>query len=153
MLKYCGGGYYTPVFLPPQRRRGTIEDGGGGIFYYGGSKPHPTVKRETLFHPSVFRLWRNPSLLIGEAFFGRTHRFAPTELKLISVRWGRGGYYPTDFNGTEFAPHPSKPSVLPPSPQGKAKWNSGFRPFNFALCFLNYKLKESLHRQRRSPSL
>ncbi len=39
-----------------------------------------------------------------EGFFGRTHRFAPTETELISVRYGRGGYYPPVIRGTGFYP-------------------------------------------------
>ena len=70
------------------------------------------------FHPSVFRLRRNLAPLVGEAFFGQTHRFVPTDSELISACYGRGGYCLPDLGLTGFAPHPS-PSVTP-SPQGKA---------------------------------
>ena len=36
-----------------------------------------------------------------------------------TLNYRRGGDYPPVFNGTGFIPHPSKPSVLPPSPLGR----------------------------------
>ena len=74
-----------------------------GFFITAGVNPRPTVKREILFPP--FRLSplaksTSPDrggLPSGNPFFGRTHRFAPTELKPMSVRYCRGGYYPPVF--------------------------------------------------------
>ena len=56
--------------LPPQRRRDFI-----------------TAGVDVSFHPSVFRLWRNPPPLIGGGFF-----------------ICRGGYYPPVFNETGLCP-------------------------------------------------
>ena len=52
-----------------------------------------------------------------EGYFGRTHRFAPTELKLISVRYGRGGYYPPVIRETELT-IPQSASLPAPFAQG-----------------------------------
>ena len=65
------------------------------------------------------------SLPSGDTFFGRTRRFAPTEPKLISVRYGKGGYCLPDLGLTGFAPHPSKPPVLLPSPKGRLFYLQG----------------------------
>ena len=75
------------------------------------------------FHPSVFRLRRNLAPLVGEAFFGQTHRFVPTDSELISACYGRGGYCLPDLGLTGFAPHPS-PSVTP-SPKGRLFYLQG----------------------------
>ncbi|MBQ4545774.1 MAG: hypothetical protein IJA17_01280, partial [Oscillospiraceae bacterium] len=91
-----------------------------------GSDSRPPSFRPTavfILHlpPGCFRLnltgWDyNPSVTFGDTSLCTREAFVTVGVIMITV--GADIIRPF-FNGTEFAPHPSKPSVLPPSPKGR----------------------------------
>ena len=105
------------------------------------------------FSRALAAVFKGIVLNLKEAFFGRTHWFATTEPELISVCYGRGGYYPPVIRGTgltipqsaslpaSFTQGSLTPFTSGASPRPTLNYGGcGYYPtLNFALCILNYE--------------